>query len=106
MASKKAGRRQFLKTSATLAGAALAARGVASGQANTAITESGRGSAKDLRIYGERSHYEMMGRVGNNGLYGKDPLAPGAPRDLGLRAPLQDMKGNITPAAVHYMISH
>ena len=77
--SKKASRRLFLKNGAALAGAALSARGVASAELDTATAESGRGSGRDLRAYGERSHFETMGRTGNNGLYGPDALLPGAP---------------------------
>src|SRR5271154_3597927 len=104
MDSKKASRRLFLKSGAALAGAALGAGRAAGAQADTATAESGRGSGRDLRAYGERSHFETMRRTGNNGMYGPDALDPGARRDIGLRAPLQDMMGNITPASVHYTI--
>jgi sulfane dehydrogenase subunit SoxC len=109
MDSKKASRRLFLKNGAALAGVALSTAGIASGQTgpnDTATAESGRGSGRDLRAYGERSHFETMARTGNNGRYGPDPVPAGAIRDIGLRAPLQDMDGNITPASVHYTISH
>jgi sulfane dehydrogenase subunit SoxC len=106
MHSGNVGRRRFLKNGVALAGVALGTSGIAGAQADTATAESGRGSGKDLRAYGERSQFETMSRTGNNGMYGLDPLLPGASRDIGLRAPLQDMQGNITPASVHYMISH
>jgi sulfane dehydrogenase subunit SoxC len=104
MDSKQSNRRRFLKESAALAGLALGATRIASGQ--TAASESGEARPKDLHAYGERSHFEKSSRIGNNGTYGKDRPPVGVPSDLGLRAPLQDMMGIITPASVHYMISH
>ena len=60
-----------------------------------------------MRAYGERSHFETMSRIGNNGRYGLDrPVGWDFRDDLGLRTPHQDIMGNITPASLHYQISH
>jgi len=103
MSSKKSDRRKFLKTSAALAGLAVGGVPVAIGQAPSAS------GVRDLHAYGERSRFETSIRTGNNGYFGnmRDDLPkPGVRRDIGLRAPLQDSMGIITPASVHYVISH
>src|SRR5579862_688358 len=107
MDSNKASRRLFLKNSAALAGVALGARSIASGQANTGSgpSPSGRTSNDDWRAYGQRSQYDSALRYGSN--HSDDqPFPPGRPRDLGYRSPLQDITGFITPAPLHYMITH
>jgi sulfane dehydrogenase subunit SoxC len=107
MTSKRTGRRRFLKESAALAGFALGAKRFASGQSRGSEATEVRG--KDLHAYGERSRFENSVRTGNNGFFGNmrdDVPKPGVPRDIGLRAPLQDSVGIITPASVHYVISH
>jgi sulfane dehydrogenase subunit SoxC len=103
MDSKQSNRRRFLKESAVLAGLALGPARFTSAQ-----TPPGPGEATptDFNVYGQPSRFEKMGRTGNNGRYGKDRPPAGTLRDLGLRAPIQDMLGIITPSAVHYMISH
>ncbi len=105
MKSEKASRRRFMKHGVALAGVALGARGIASGQSGTATTESGRGSGRDTRVYGEPSHFETARRFGSN--HADDaPFPAGAKVDFGYRSPVQDVLGYITPASLHYSITH
>jgi sulfane dehydrogenase subunit SoxC len=97
----ESGRRRFLKDGATWAGLVLGATRLARGQAR----DSGDLRPKDLHAYGERSHFETSERIGNNAYFGKDPK-PGQPFYTGPRAPLQDSIGIITPASVHFFVSH
>jgi sulfane dehydrogenase subunit SoxC len=57
----------------------------------------------DLHAYGERSRFENSRRVGSLGLW---PPAAGPIRDYGFRTPLQNSVGIITPASLHFVISH
>jgi len=108
MSSRSAGRRRFLKKSATLAGLALGAAQSASGQ--TTDGHSGADThpadpkelAKELIAYGERSHYVKSVRV---------PVAERMSPDMyGLTfhvlTPLQDSVGIITPSSLHYVATH
>jgi sulfane dehydrogenase subunit SoxC len=104
MKSGKTDRRRFLKDSAVLAGMSLGATQFAGGQ--TASSDSSLARLKALHAYGQRSHFVKSIRTGNNGTHGLDQPPPGVPSDLGMRAPLQDMVGIITPASLHYMINH
>jgi sulfane dehydrogenase subunit SoxC len=103
MNSRPSSRRRFQRESAALAGWAAGATQIAIGQ--TAGSEAGEGRPKDLHAYGERSRFETSVRIGNNGRWAKYPL-PGVPHYTGSRTPLQGSIGNITPAALHYMVSH
>lgn len=104
MSSPKKDRRRFLKQAA-LAGLAAGAAG--SAMAQTSAPEKCEESLAELHAYGERSHFETAVRSGTMGdMYPPGGLAPGAKRDFGLRAPLQDTVGFITPASLHYVISH
>jgi len=86
-------RRQFLKSASVLLGLGGAAiPGLAADGASTA----------DKRAYGERSHFVNAKRVGNIGLW----PATLQPRDYGFRTPLQDSVGIVTPAPLHFIISH
>jgi sulfane dehydrogenase subunit SoxC len=106
MATPKQGRRRFLKQAA-LAGLTAAAAGRANGQAPDSSASAQARLAKDLHAYGERSRFETAIRSGTMGdMYPPGGLAAGARRDFGLRAPLQDTVGFITPASLHYVISH
>lgn len=98
----KPDRRRFLRDSAALAGVALGATRIASGQ-ESADSDPGLAHLKAVHAYGQRSSFEKSIRIGNNGL---DRPAPGVPRDLGMRSPLQDVVGILTPAPLHYMINH
>ena len=59
--------------------------------------------AEALHAYGERSHFENDARIGSIAMW---PIVPGARRDYGFRSPLQDSMGIITPAPLHFIISH
>ena len=110
MKSKQQGRRRFLKDSAALAGLAVGAAGIAGAQ--TPGSANAHASPRDLHAYGERSRFETSHRIGNNGRFGNnagDDPKPGQTRDdrdIGLRTPHQNSYSIITPAAVHYVISH
>jgi sulfane dehydrogenase subunit SoxC len=93
MDSKQNPRRRFLK-SAAMAGLAVGATRPASGQG---------GASKDAHKYGERSRFEDSSRAGSLGLW---PPAAGPTRDYGFRTPLQNSVGVITPAALHFVLSH
>src|SRR5882672_1897250 len=103
MNSKQSARRKFLRDSAALAGLAVGSVRLASGQ------EPAPGSAektpKQLRAWGERSHFETSVRLGNNNTWGKDPT-PGDYYVGGPRTPIQDSIGIITPSSLHYIVSH
>jgi sulfane dehydrogenase subunit SoxC len=99
---KLSGRRRFLKDGAALAALAVGGARLANGQA--AASGPGDARPKDLHAYGERSRFEKSGRIGNNDQYGKDPK-PGE-YYWGPRTPLQDSMGIITPASLHYILSH
>jgi sulfane dehydrogenase subunit SoxC len=102
MNSKKSGRRRFLKEGAALAGLALGATRMASGE--TPDSEAGKASPKDLHAYGERSRFETSARLGNNNRWGSNPKS-GVPFVYGPLTPLQDSIGIITPAPLHYIVS-
>src|ERR1700680_1101249 len=99
MNSHKSGRRQFLKNGAALAG--LAAGAITPAGATPPASES----VEQLDAYGERSHFENWTRKGKH-LWppGGNPVR--ATRDYGFRTPLQHQLGMITPAPLHFTISH
>src|ERR1700676_3327884 len=104
MGAKKQDRRGFLK-GAALAG--LAAESIRNVSGQAAAPERRDAQPNDLHAYGERSRFEEAVRNGTMGdMFPLGGLAPGARRDFGLRAPLQDTVGFITPASLHYVISH
>src|ERR1700692_769003 len=99
MDSNQSGRRRFLEQGAALAGLAVGARSSASAQ-------EGESAAREVKPkgpfpYGERSRFVTVGRTTDysksvfQGMFG--------PRQ---NAPLQDVTGNIPPAAVHFVRSH
>jgi sulfane dehydrogenase subunit SoxC len=99
---KQSGRRGFLKDSAALAGLAVGAvRSVSGATLGPATTEI---RPKDSHAYGDRSRFENSVRRGSMGLFDAPP--EGWSRDFGLRTPIQDSVGIITPASLHYVISH
>ena len=102
MSTKGQGRRQFLKGGASRIDRRSRRR------CRGADSEPGedRRSAQNLHAYGERSQFETAIRVETGDMYPLAGLPPGARRDFGSRAPLQDTVGFITPASLHYVISH
>lgn len=99
MNTEQSGRRRFLKNSAVLAG--LAAGAVRPAGASPAGPDA---RPEDLHAYGERSHFEKWGRTGS--VNNPERKMPGEPPDVGLRTPLQDSAGMITPASLHFIVSH
>lgn len=94
-------RRRFLKNAAAAASLAVGAIRSASGQ--TLGAETPGVCPNDLHAYGGRSRFENSVRTGNLSLWAP---APGTVRDYGFRSPLQDSVGVITPASLHYIVSH
>jgi sulfane dehydrogenase subunit SoxC len=99
---KQSGRRKFLRDGATLAGLAVGTAGTGSAQA--LVPETHKFSLDDLHAYGERSRYVKSVRIGS--INNPDTRKPGDRRDVGLRTPLQDSVGMITPASLHFIVSH
>ena len=96
MNPKQSGRRRFLKEGSMLAaGLAVGAIGIrpASGQTPGAATPERR--PEDLHAYGQPSHFE-------NGVV----RTREGTQDYGFRTPLQDQLGIITPASLHFILSH
>jgi sulfane dehydrogenase subunit SoxC len=99
-------RRKFLKNGAMLASFALGGLREANGQAagsEAAEAQSAGAQPKDRLAYGERSRFEDTGRIGSTGLYTFEGVRT---KDFGLRTPLQDSVGILTPAPLHFVISH
>jgi sulfane dehydrogenase subunit SoxC len=92
--SKQSPRRHFLKNASAIAGLAVGATRSAAGDSEV---------RKDLHAHGERSHFETSSRKGSLGLW---PPAAGPTRDYGFRTPLQNSVGIITPASLHFVLSH
>src|ERR1019366_3475682 len=101
MKSAKASRRRFMKNGVALAGVALASRNIASAQSETFYKPA---NPQDTRVYGQPSHFETVSRFGSN--HGDDAPTAGAKNDYGYRSPVQDVLGYITPASLHYVITH
>jgi sulfane dehydrogenase subunit SoxC len=99
MNPKLPGRRQFLKNGAALAGLAVGA--ITPAGATPPTTES----IEQLHAYGERSQFETWTRRGKH-LWPPGGNPEGATRDYGFRTPLQYQLGMITPAPLHFTISH
>ncbi len=97
MDQKQPDRRRFLKQGAALAGGlAAGAIGAAGAQLPPPETRA------QLHLYGERSHFEESERKGKSGLWEQGP----GPRDYGFRSPLQFQQAIITPAPLHFIITH
>jgi sulfane dehydrogenase subunit SoxC len=99
MDSNRSGRRRFLEQGAALAGLAVGAGWPASAQEAGAAAREVK--PKGPYPYGAPSRFVTVGRTNDyskgvfQGMFG--------PRQ---NAPLQDVTGNITPAAVHFVRSH
>jgi sulfane dehydrogenase subunit SoxC len=100
MIPDKPDRRSFLKNTAALAGLAVGA------SAASPVAEAAPPPERvdDLHAYGERSHLVNSVRIGS--INNPERRIEGEPHDLGLRSPLQDQVGMITPASLHFVISH
>jgi sulfane dehydrogenase subunit SoxC len=97
-------RRQFLKRApAALAGLAVGTMIPGAGEVLGAETSGTALSPSDLHAYGRRSRFVTSHRVGSLGMW---PPAAGPVRDYGFRSPLQDSVGMVTPASLHFIISH
>ncbi len=99
MQPKQTRRRQFLRTAPAMAAFAAGAVHSAAGRA---LGAEAHGPAEGLRAYGERSHFVNSERIGSIGLW----PATLQPRDYGFRTPLQDTVGIVTPASLHFILSH
>jgi sulfane dehydrogenase subunit SoxC len=104
MTNQQSDRRRFLKESAALAGLALGASRLASGQPPG--TEAAEAGAKDLHAYGERSRFENSVRLGSNGYFRPKKPEAVAYGYGGTLTPLQDSVGILTPASLHYFVNH
>jgi sulfane dehydrogenase subunit SoxC len=93
-------RRQFLRKGAALAGLAAGASSFASPLAAAPVPER----IDDLHLYGERSHFVNSVRTGS--INDPERRLANEPVAFGLRAPLQDLVGMITPASLHFIVSH
>jgi sulfane dehydrogenase subunit SoxC len=101
MDSRQSPRRRFLKHAAALAGLTVGAVRSAVGQSLS--PERSELRLKELHAYGGRSGFVNSARTGSLGIW---PPAAGPTRDFGFRTPLQDSVGMITPAALHFVLSH
>ena len=100
MNPKQSDRRRFLKNGAALAGLAVGA----SASALPVAAEPALERVDELHKHGERSHFVESVRVGS--INNPERRLPGEPRDFGLKTPLQDSAGMVTPASLHYVVSH
>src|SRR5580658_8447804 len=100
MNPRKPGRREFLRNGAALAGLAVGA---------TTAEKSIAADVPEERVdmlhkHGERSHFVDSIRRGS--INNPERRLPGEPLAFGLTTPLQDSAGMVTPASLHYVISH
>ena len=102
MNPKRPSRRLFLKNSAALAGLAVGASERAASSATAADVPEERVDV--LHKHGERSHFVDSIRRGS--INNPERHLPDEPRAFGLTAPLQDSAGMVTPASLHFVISH
>ncbi len=104
MNPKLTDRRRFLKNSAALAGLAVGASASAIPIAATAAPEPAPEKIDELHLYGERSHF--VSSVRNGSINNPERRVKDEQVAFGLRTPLQDSEGMITPASLHFTISH
>ena len=100
MNPKQSDRRGFLKKSAALAGLAFGA----SASALPVSAEPELERVDELHQHGVRSRYVQSARSGS--INNPERRLPNEPHDFGLRTPLQDSAGMITPASLHFVVSH
>src|ERR1700690_728407 len=97
-------RRRFLKDGAMLAG--MAVGGVRPVGGNVLVAEAADIQPRNLHAYGERSRFETSVRTGSLGTWPQPTSPPDYHKDFGFRTPLQESIGIITPAPLHYIVSH
>jgi sulfane dehydrogenase subunit SoxC len=102
MNTKQTDRRRFLKNGAALAGLAVGASAAALPAA--AAAEPPLEKVDELHLYGERSHFVTT--VRNGSINNPERRLKDEPVAFGLRSPLQDSVGMITPSSLHFTISH
>jgi sulfane dehydrogenase subunit SoxC len=100
MNPKEPSRRRFLKNGAALAGLAVGA----SASALPVAAEPALEKVDELHLYGERSHFVSTAR--NGSINNPERRLKDEPVAFGLRTPLQDSVGMITPSSLHFTISH
>ena len=128
MDPKKSNRRQFLRNGAALAAIAVGAVaaktvGAQGGQMpqnwNVQPLDTPENREKTLNgtpglapgqqfdaIYGVRSRYVTSGRIGGVGAYYTGPDGKSIRPFLGALTPIQDLHGAITPAPLHFSLTH
>src|SRR6202051_5345038 len=104
MNSKQTDRRRFLKNGAALAGLACGASATALPAAAAAAAEPALEKVDELHLYGERSHFVTT--VRNGSINNPERRLKDEAMAFGLRTPLQDSVGMITPSSLHFTISH
>ncbi|HWY76509.1 MAG TPA: molybdopterin-dependent oxidoreductase, partial [Verrucomicrobiae bacterium] len=102
MKPKQTDRRGFLKNGAALAGLAVGASAIARPAA--AAAEPALEKIDELHLYGERSHF--VTDVRNGSINNPERRLKDEAVAFGLRTPLQDSVGMITPSSLHFTISH
>ncbi len=100
MNPKQPDRRNFLKNGAALAGLAIGA----SASAHPLAPEPPAERIDELHNYGERSHFVDSVRIGS--INNPERRLKDEPVAFGLKSPLQDSVGMITPASLHFIVSH
>lgn len=105
MNTKQATRRQLLKGGAAMAGLAVAGGRAVSGQTRDSIWSAGADTPATHPVaYGEPARFARILRTPMTQV-GAAPLH-GNPAGLDALTPLGDLKGTITPSALHYVSSH
>ena len=100
MNPKKTDRRLFLKSGAALAGLAVGA----STGAGPLAAEPAPERIDDLHLYGERSHF--VNSVRNGSINNPERRLENEPQAFGMKTPLQDSVGMLTPTSLHFIVSH
>ncbi len=101
MNPEKPSRRLFLKNGAALAGLAVGASAAAK---SVESADAPLERVDQLHQHGERSHFVDSIRHGS--INNPERHLPDEPRAFGLTSPLQDSAGMVTPASLHFVISH
>jgi len=100
MNPKRSGRRQFLKKAAAIAGLAAGSGSLPANLEAEPVPER----IDDLHAYGERSHFVNSLRTGS--INNPERHLENEPQIFGLKTPLQDSVGMITPSSLHFINSH